>query len=196
MPRKLDPDLDVTCTQCGVMFHTTRQRLRENKAGNFCSRECFNAFQRETGYNKPPLKKDDPSKTLFFACSQCGEGFERKVYNVKTSKYGVIFCSQKCAYQWRSENLTGEDSPVWKGGYHYEYGGSHWKRQRRRARERDNHTCQDCGITGQEWGYKFDVHHVTAYDLFDDPKEANHLDNLVTLCRQCHVKYHKQDLTS
>lgn len=190
MPRKPDPNLDVACTQCGVIFHTSKQRLRKNKKGNFCSLKCYDAFRRETGYNKPPPRKDDPSKTLNLVCSQCGKEFKRKIYNIKPSKYGVTFCSRKCAGHWRSENLTGEDSPNWKGGYHYEYGGSHWKRQRRLARERDHHICQDCGITEQEWGYKLDVHHIVAYDLFDDPKDANHLNNLVTLCRKCHSKYH------
>ena len=186
MPRPMILSLDVTCDQCGVEFHSSTHRLKtEHK---FCSTACVQAYRKVHGYAKPPIKKADPANLLTFACAQCGKDFQRLRYNIKP-KYGP-FCSHVCYGKWRTENLAGEASPTWKGGYSLDYGRSHWKRQRRLARERDAHKCRDCGTAEQSFGYKLDVHHVVPYDRFDDPEEANLLDNLLTLCRVCHTKRH------
>lgn len=195
MPRKRDPELTRVCPECDKEFQTTRKRLAEATATglSFCSNRCAGSFKARLGINKPPLKKAKPENTIELPCQWCGTMVRRLVSSIdKRSKQGP-FCNHECYGLWRSENLTGENSPGWKGGYNYEYGGSHWKSQRRKARERDNNTCQDCGITEQAHGYKLDVHHLIPYDMFDDPEQANDLGNLITLCRPCHVKRH-QDL--
>jgi len=48
------------------------------------------------------------------------------------------------------------------------------------ARQRDNYTCQRCGITEDELGRALDVHHI------DDDKENNEQSNLLSLCHSCH----------
>lgn len=35
-----------------------------------------------------------------------------------------------------------------------------------------------------------DVHHIRKYRLFEDPKEANKLENLISLCHSCHSFIH------
>lgn len=79
-------------------------------------------------------------------------------------------------------------SPVWQGGKVYYYGGS-WDRQRNKARERDNYTCQRCGVTEIEIGRELDVHHKIKFRLFgvDRHEEANNLSNLICLCNPCHT---------
>jgi endogenous inhibitor of DNA gyrase (YacG/DUF329 family) len=189
MPRPRNPKQYVPCANCEKEFYVRQKwRIEASKHGVFCSVACQGAYFAKHKLAHPPLKKDDPSKTLTFACAQCGKEFQRKSYAVKP-KYGP-FCSHECYGKWRSGNLSGEDSPNWKGGYTMDYGGSHWKRQRKAARKRDHFICQDCGATEQNHGYEMDVHHIRAYDLFDDPEEANSLSNLVTLCRVCHAKRH------
>ena len=43
-------------------------------------------------------------------CKQCGDVF----YVLPKSER--IFCSTECHYEWRSENINGEDAAHWKGG--------------------------------------------------------------------------------
>lgn len=71
-----------------------------------------------------------------------------------------------------------------------DYGGSNWKSQRRKARERDGHRCVDCPVAEQVHGYELDVHHIVSYHRYKDKMRANSLENLVTLCRRCHAKRH------
>ncbi len=52
------------------------------------------------------------------------------------------------------------------------------------ARQRDDHTCQNCGLP--EDGRSHDVHHKIPFRAFEDFSEANRLENLVTLCPTCH----------
>ena len=180
---KRQSPVSLICPTCSTTFVRpawyVRKKQDRNPSGKlYCSHECYRMARWGTSHK------------VELPCSQCGKPVVRTRAQIdKRSKYGP-FCSHGCYGKWRSENLTGEDSPSWKGGYTLDYGGSNWKRQRRRARKRDSYTCQGCGVTEQEWGYKLDVHHIVPYDLFDNPKEASRLDNLVTLCRQCHVKRH------
>jgi 5-methylcytosine-specific restriction endonuclease McrA len=52
--------------------------------------------------------------------------------------------------------------------------------QKRKARARDDRTCQHCGAPGS------DVHHIRPFRFFTDYREANELTNLITLCKPCH----------
>ena len=64
--------------------------------------------------------------------------------------------------------------------------GPNWNRQRNRARERDQFTCQVCGLVEQ--GQAHHVHHKKPFRLFPGFIEANQLDNLITLCPACHQR--------
>jgi predicted nucleic acid-binding Zn ribbon protein len=67
-------------------------------------------------------------------------------------------------------------------GGHATYRGPNWDRQSKAARQRDNDTCQHCGISAPH----LPVHHIMPFRLFTDYRAANALDNLVTLCPICH----------
>lgn len=81
--------------------------------------------------------------------------------------------------------LTGKENPNWKGGYEPYY-GPNWREQRRKALEHDKHICQRCGAP--EDGREHDVHHIIPFRVLglEGYKEANKLDNLITLCPSCH----------
>lgn len=64
--------------------------------------------------------------------------------------------------------------------------GPDWNRQRSLARQRDHYTCQICGKVEQ--GPQHQVHHKTPFRMFATPTEANRLENLITLCSNCHQK--------
>ena len=80
--------------------------------------------------------------------------------------------------------IVGENHPQWKGGTSFLPYPPDWKEKRRKALERDNYTCQKCGLTNKEslekFGEELSVHHKNG-DKFD-----SRLENLVTLCRSCH----------
>lgn len=62
--------------------------------------------------------------------------------------------------------------------------GANWEIQRERARRRDGFRCQVCGAPEQ--GRSHDVHHRQPFRLFPSYLQANQLENLVTLCPNCH----------
>lgn len=61
--------------------------------------------------------------------------------------------------------------------------GNDWSIQRTSCLQRDDYTCQQCGCTDS-----LEVHHWTPYRFCYD----NSLDNLVTLCSECHRWIHKR----
>ncbi|HEX9597316.1 MAG TPA: Zn-binding domain-containing protein, partial [Anaerolineales bacterium] len=62
--------------------------------------------------------------------------------------------------------------------------GANWPAQRDATRARDNYICQVCGAL--ENGRPHDVHHKQPFRSFTSFKEANRLENLITLCSNCH----------
>lgn len=74
--------------------------------------------------------------------------------------------------------------------------GKSWPKQRLKALERDDYTCQKCGYKGKRGrGGRWDVHvhhrrkiawFVNSRTKEFDEQAANSLDNLITLCPKCH----------
>ncbi|MBN2388859.1 MAG: DEAD/DEAH box helicase [Anaerolineales bacterium] len=70
--------------------------------------------------------------------------------------------------------------------------GPEWPGIRERVRERDGYCCQVCGVP--EAGRQHAVHHRVPFRTFRDEsghilrQQANRLENLVTLCHECHRK--------
>ena len=71
--------------------------------------------------------------------------------------------------------------------------GSDWDAIRNRVRARDKYRCQGCGtpeVLEQHHPRTnrgvFDVHHKIPFRAFPSREQANQLDNLVTLCPNCH----------
>lgn len=70
--------------------------------------------------------------------------------------------------------------------------GPNWQEQRNKARARDGYKCTHCGAPERD-KRQHDVHHIRPFREFgylpgenDAYREANRLDNLVTLCTSCH----------
>lgn len=62
---------------------------------------------------------------------------------------------------------------------------SDWQERRQDTLERDNHTCQSCGAASTD----LHVHHKTP--ISEGGSHA--LENLTTLCAECHSKKHPQN---
>ena len=80
----------------------------------------------------------------------------------------------------------GPKSPQWKGGISFEpYSPKFNKQLKTKIRERDNHTCQLCGVEKNIRGKKevaMVVHHI------DYNKKNCREDNLTALCTSCNSK--------
>jgi DEAD/DEAH box helicase domain-containing protein len=64
--------------------------------------------------------------------------------------------------------------------------GKDWARLRAAVRVRDEFTCQVCGLAEND--RQHDVHHKQPFRQFTSIAEANRMNNLVTLCPDCHRK--------
>jgi 5-methylcytosine-specific restriction endonuclease McrA/transposase len=78
--------------------------------------------------------------------------------------------------------LTGKDHPAWKGGNDWRDTGK-WDEVRHKVYRRDDLTCQDCGATDT----MLHAHHLTPVN---DGGDKYNMENLVTLCKDCHFTVH------
>jgi len=83
----------------------------------------------------------------------------------------------------------GEKACNWKGGisraYKTGYNSIQYKEWRKKIFNRDNYTCQDCGIHASEVGY-LTAHHVKSWS--ECPELRFEISNGKTLCENCHSK--------
>ena len=71
----------------------------------------------------------------------------------------------------------------WQGGKSFEAYSLDWTDDLKESiRRRDNFTCQICGTHQEELEVKLDIHHINYIKKNLDPN------NLVSLCRSCHMK--------
>lgn len=141
-------------------------------------------------------------------CKFCGK---KKSLFTYMAKSGQKYCSRSCYWKdmkgrdpkhlpdykgsvaWnrgkKMPELTGEKSLFWKGGISFEPYGIEFNRELRETiRKRDNYRCQECfrhqdelySKSGRK--YKLMIHHI------DYNKTNNNENNLISLCRNCHVQ--------
>lgn len=171
-------DATYECFYCKRAF--TSKPFQKNRTERpFCSQKCYQKARVEKLIDAPHPPAKPP---IEFTCEKCGKSVVLPASLKGARRFR--FCSDDCANEWH----TGENHTHWRGGNYKEYYGSNWTRQRRFARARDNHTCQNCGKTEAELGKQLDVHHVVRFANFDDYRQANKLSNLVSLCHSCHLK--------
>jgi hypothetical protein len=86
---------------------------------------------------------------------------------------------------------SGKNNINWVEGEYSIY--SDWEKHRKKALERDEHQCQICGLSNEEHKEKFGrgihVHHIIPIRIFEDPEDANGLNNLITLCQPHHNEW-------
>ena len=95
-------------------------------------------------------------------------------------------------------NFKGKNSSNWLGGKSFEpYGIEFNNRLREQIRQRDHYRCQQCFRCQDELydkngkKYSLHIHHI------DYNKENNNINNLISLCRNCHsqTNFKREDWT-
>jgi hypothetical protein len=161
------------CPICKKEFYVCLGSIKLRK---YCSRECHNKSQE----NHPILK-----------CKVCGKDYRTYYSHIKWR--GSNYCSKKCHNEGSSLFQTGENSAYWKGGISFENGrirkAIEWKTWRKIVFERDNYTCQICGIRSskKEWA-EIHPHHIKSFSEYPDSRFD--INNGLTLCKSCHHKLH------
>ena len=156
--------VERTCPTCGTVFYASPGKIKIG-CGIYCSLECSN-IGRTTKVER--------------ICSVCGKVFYVKPSKIK--KGAGIYCSHKC----KVIALSGEHSPMWKGGISYEpYCILFNKEFKERVRAFWGNKCPVCGKTEEECGKAHSVHHV-GYDKGVCCNDNERL--FVPLCISCHSK--------
>ena len=174
------------CKNCDKEFYNKEYSNRRK----FCSRECYYLSLKE--YRKI---------RFILECKQCHKEFTVTPANIKK-----IFCSQKC--QWKSMEgreqksnwiekqrvqISGDKCWLWKGGISADPYGLEFNNQlKEQVRKRDRYRCQQCFRHQDELNEKLSIHHI------DYDKKNNKSNNLISLCRVCHIQtnYSRDDWTN
>lgn len=185
--------LTKKCLYCGKEFEkpTTESLKAWNNRHKYCSRECYvksmkgkNLFgkNRFNGINLKGRKfperrgRNNPRwSRVELTCQYCGKKFLVTRSRKDTAKY----CSRQCVYNAR--NLTPQNEKVRKS--------KKYKEWRKAVFERDNYTCQMCGVKNKKGlGKTVILHadHIKPFAYY--PELRFDINNGRTLCEDCHKK--------
>lgn len=158
-------NLDYFC-KCGNKIHW-RTYLYGNKKCLSCSIKKRNYLKQDN-----PNYKDGSYIKKYF-CIDCN-----KKICLTSSLYGNGRC-KPCSLLLQK----GKNNPNWQGGLSFEeYGQEFDNSLKEQVRFRDKYKCQLCDCSQLENGRQLDVHHK------DYNKKNNFLNNLISLCKRCHMK--------
>lgn len=107
-------------------------------------------------------------------CQYCGKQLERKRYNGVLEDFTAFkkrkYCSRECMR--KAFLKTGENNQTWSNAH------TTARKINKLILHKDK--CEQCGSTKN-----LDIHHK------DGNWKNNNLDNLICLCRSCHIKYER-----
>ncbi len=103
-------------------------------------------------------------------------GFKKGVTPWNKGKKGLKWTAAR-------RKAQNDKDPFNMGGhiYHGKTYSPFWHKIRKLICQRDQHTCQECGVSISD-GKRINVHHID-YDITN-----NNPDNLISLCSSCHTK--------
>lgn len=162
-------NITLKCMVCATDFEV--KPVRKNKA-KCCSLQCWNKFQKDTGFRNGVRKKQWISKE----CRQCGSSFEVSPCFEKMR----YFCSPKCHFMWRSNHNSGSGNPNWNGGTRSEHYPYSFFAIRQSILQRDAFTCAVPMCRTKD--ARVSVHHIDY-----DKKNCEPL-NLITACPSCNAR--------
>lgn len=156
--RARHPKVETTCKNCSKGFVTYHAWIKKG-AGKYCSKACQDTYRRGRSYED------------FYG--------QEKGLQLKQLYSSILKGSANPNYG--NSKLKGDNNPNWRGGISFIPYSTAWTRRLKKTiRERDDHTCRLCGLKQEKPA--LDVHHI------DYDKENCSDSNLISLCKQCHIK--------
>lgn len=115
---------------------------------------------------------------------KCPDGKHDDYPQKLSNAYIYNYRCPSCSLDETSKRMRGENSRFWNGGINGENDTLRHRREYKEWRiavyERDNYTCQCCGIRGG----KLNAHHINQFS--DYPELRYDVNNGITLCEECH----------
>lgn len=189
--------VEVLCPDCKEIRTVAYSRIAVN--GHCKCQKCVLKTYRKdfpSGTKIGRLTVLKASKHVGKSICKCDCGTVKEVLNTSLQKETTLSCG--CL---RSDNArnniaklarhqTRENHPNWKGGVTYlrecAMQTKDYKDWRKNVFERDDFTCKKCN----QKGYDLNAHHIMSYAEY--PKLRLDVENGVTLCKECHIEFHKQ----
>lgn len=175
------------CPVCNKEF--SKRKTKDSQVV-YCSQECAYKGRtlKITKINRPNKNRVCNITYLNKKCEYC-----KKDFVVEKTKKNRKYCSRECFLKQHKINMNGKNNPSYINGASYNkrsYRGEDWDTQRQKCYERDDYTCQRCGVKcigRKELNDKnkdrlIQCHHIVKYKISRD----NSLQNLMTLCVKCH----------
>lgn len=157
-------DKRLYCSKsCANSVNASRDRLKKYIQDNGAWNK---GLKGKSGKENPRYSRVDKN------CKFCGNNFTVKNYRKDTA----LYCSRKC----KTDDNLGLSSQLERLRRSKDY-----KIWRDLVYERDNWTCQKCLVRGG----KINAHHIQNFSSNEDLRMD--IDNGITLCRECHYKFHK-----
>jgi hypothetical protein len=124
--------------------------------------------------------KQSKTYKLLWANPEYREKMEKLIFGSIRGKGHSEETRQKISTKLKERLADPTKNPNWQGGISFEpYPPKFNEALKESIRERDNHTCQKCGVSECECFAKLDIHHI-------DYDKTNCLpSNLVSLCHSC-----------
>lgn len=161
-------------------FHSeeTRKKISENKIKNM-NDETRRKMSESASKRKPITENTKIKMSKSHKGFKHSEESKKKMSNIQKGRI-VSEESKKKMSEAKKGTWNGEKNPMWLGGISFlPYCHKFNEKLKESIRNRDNRTCQNCGI--KENGTKHSVHHI-HYD------KENCYPDLITLCKSCHTK--------
>jgi hypothetical protein len=164
-----------------------KQNLREKNSGEnnpfYGKQHCSETKEKISKSNKSKGRKHTEEWKQNLREKNSGENnpFYGKKHTdesrAKISQNHADHSGEKNPNYANGDKIKGEKNPGWLGGISYgEYGLEFNQELKKSIRKRDFFKCKICKKNG------YDVHHI------DYDKKNNLSENLITLCRSCHMK--------
>lgn len=184
-----------TCKTCGKEFYKKQTTSRSDwiNVVKFCSRSCINKGRQSPFKGMVNRWSEEFKRSLsrrnLGRTSNTGRTHIKKGQHLSPStEFG-----KKEPWNKGKENpyFKGENNPKWKGGITPEHkrirSSKEYKEIRMKCFKRDSYTCQNCGrrrVPGDR--VILNAHHIKPFSTHISLRTE--LDNLITLCNECHRK--------
>jgi len=113
---------------------------------------------------------------------------DRTFKHTKKAKEKIVEALKGRPVSDKTRSKIGKSNAGKKNGNYGKRTGTGWLAIKRQALERDNYTCQHCGIDDKE---VLCVDHIIPRSV--KPEWKCKLDNVMTLCANCHMKKSKRE---